>query len=72
MPPETFRCYLDIQDEERAPCQGRSRPDGSTNCRRARCSFAWTNGHFNCTSYHPLFLFNQFGDLEYSMLRYGN
>ena len=22
------------------------------------------NGHFGCTCYHPLFLFNQFGDLE--------
>lgn len=22
------------------------------------------NGHFECTCYHPLFLFNQFGDLE--------
>ena len=27
------------------------------------------NGHFECTCYHPLFLFNQFGDLEYAMLR---
>ncbi len=32
---------------------------------------AW-NGHFGCTCYHPLFLFNQFGDLERSMLRSGN
>jgi hypothetical protein len=30
------------------------------------------NGHFACTCYHPLFLFNQFGDLEYAMLRRGN
>jgi Transposase DDE domain group 1 len=30
------------------------------------------NGHFECTCYHPLFLFNQFGDLEWSMLRRGN
>ena len=22
------------------------------------------NGHFGCTCYHPLFVFNQFGDLE--------
>jgi hypothetical protein len=22
------------------------------------------NGHFGCTYYHPLFVFNQFGDLE--------
>jgi Transposase DDE domain group 1 len=30
------------------------------------------NGHFGCTCYHPLFLFNQFGDLERVMLRPGN
>ena len=30
------------------------------------------NGHFGCTCYHPLFVFNQFGDLERSMLRPGN
>jgi hypothetical protein len=30
------------------------------------------NGHFRCTCYHPLFLFNQFGDLERCMLRPGN
>jgi hypothetical protein len=30
------------------------------------------NGHFGCTCYHPLFVFNQFGDLERSSLRSGN
>jgi hypothetical protein len=30
------------------------------------------NGHFECNCYHPLFLFNQFGDLERCMLRRGN
>jgi hypothetical protein len=30
------------------------------------------NGHFACTCYHPLFLFNQFGDLERILLRRGN
>ena len=30
------------------------------------------NGHFECPCYHPLFLFNQFGDLESAMLRRGN
>jgi hypothetical protein len=24
------------------------------------------NGHFGCTCYHPLFVFNQFGDVERS------
>ena len=32
---------------------------------------AW-NGHFACTCYHPLFVFNQFGDLERCSLRPGN
>src|SRR3954453_5144510 len=33
------------------------------------CAF---NGHFGCPCYHPLFVFNQFGDLERVMLRRGN
>jgi hypothetical protein len=32
---------------------------------------AW-NGHFRCSCYHPLFVFNQFGDLERCRLRPGN
>jgi Transposase DDE domain group 1 len=32
---------------------------------------AW-NGHFGCTCYHPLFVFNQYGDLERCRLRPGN
>jgi len=30
------------------------------------------NGYFECLCYHPLFLFNQFGDLESVLLRRGN
>jgi len=30
------------------------------------------NGHFGCMCYHPLFVFNQFGDLERCSLRSGN
>ena len=30
------------------------------------------NGHYQCTCYHPLFVFNQFGDLERCVLRPGN
>ena len=30
------------------------------------------NGHFGCTGYHPLFVFNQFADLERCTLRPGN
>ena len=32
---------------------------------------AW-NGQYECVCYHPLFLFNQFGDLERCALRPGN
>src|SRR3954451_19854431 len=30
------------------------------------------NGHCGCTCYHPLFVFNQFGDVERCVLRPGN
>jgi len=30
------------------------------------------NDHFGCTCYHPLFVFNQFGDVERCALRPGN
>jgi hypothetical protein len=30
------------------------------------------NGHFGCTCYHPLFVFNQFGDIERCHLRPGH
>ena len=30
------------------------------------------NGHFGYTCYHPLFVFNQFGDIERALLRHGN
>ena len=30
------------------------------------------NGHFGRTCYHPLFVFNQFGDVERCALRPGN
>jgi len=30
------------------------------------------NGYFGCECYHPIFCFNQFGDVEHAMLRNGN
>ena len=30
------------------------------------------NDHFGCECYHPLFCFNQSGDVEWTMLRKGN
>jgi hypothetical protein len=30
------------------------------------------NGYFECACYHPLFCFNQYGDMERTVLRNGN
>ena len=49
---------LDMDNSE-SPTHGE--PEGS----------AW-NGYFGCTCYHPLFVFNQFGDLECCRLRPGS
>src|SRR5947209_11192117 len=59
--------------------------DGSTSCtvegRRASSCSIWirasadpwrAGGHYECICYHPLFVFNQFGDLERCVLRPGN
>lgn len=55
-PPKTI--VLDMDSSE-SPTHGRQ--EGSAY-----------NAHFGCTCYHPLFCFNQFGDLERSLLRRGN
>jgi len=55
---KTKKLILDMDSSE---SQTHGRQEGS----------AW-NGHFECTCYHPLFCFNQFGDLERAMLRNGN
>nr|MCH9724354.1 transposase [Planctomycetota bacterium]MCH9778217.1 transposase [Planctomycetota bacterium] len=46
--------------------------DSSVSETYGRQQGAAYNGHFACLCYHPLFLFNQHGDLEYAMLRRGN
>jgi hypothetical protein len=46
--------------------------DSSVSETHGRQEGAAYNGHFGCTCYHPLFVFNQFGDLERVMLRRGN
>ncbi len=55
-PPKTI--VLDMDSSE-SPTYGEQ--EGSTY-----------NGHFGCTCYHPLFVFNQFGDVERCALRPGN
>jgi hypothetical protein len=46
--------------------------DSSVSPTHGQQEGATYNGHFGCTCYHPLFLFNQFGDLERCSLRPGN
>jgi hypothetical protein len=58
IPMKMEELILDMDSSE-SPTYGEQ--DGST-----------FNGHFDCTCYHPLFVFNQFGDLERCQLREGN
>ena len=46
--------------------------DSSVSPTRGEQEMSIWNGHFECTCYHPLFVFNQFGDLERCALRPGN
>ena len=46
--------------------------DSSESPVHAQQEGAAYNGHFECVCYHPLFLFNQFGDCEGATLRPGN
>jgi hypothetical protein len=46
--------------------------DSSESPTRGQQEDAAYNGHFGCTCYHPLFVLNQFGDLERCKLRPGN
>jgi hypothetical protein len=46
--------------------------DSSESPVHGRQEGAAYNGHFECVCYHPLFLFNQFGDCEAATLRPGN
>jgi Transposase DDE domain group 1 len=46
--------------------------DSSESLTHGRQEGAAWNGHFGCNCYHPLFVFNQFGDLERSLLRPGH
>ncbi len=50
----------------RAAVTGSPRQVSETHGAQEGCAY---NGHFGCTCYHPLFVFNQFGDLERCALR---
>jgi hypothetical protein len=46
--------------------------DSSVSPTHGEQEMSFWNGHYACTCYHPLFLFNQFDDLERCALRPGN
>ena len=46
--------------------------DSSLSPTRGEQEMSVWNGHYECTRYHPLFVFNQFSDLERCSLRAGN
>src|SRR6266700_595700 len=50
----------------------RARQDSSVSPTHGEQEMSVWNGHYACTCYHPLFVFNQFGDLERCTLRPGN
>jgi len=58
-PPATMKALVLDMDSSESPTHGSQ--EGSAY-----------NGHFGCTCYHPLFCFNQFGDLLSARLREGN
>jgi Transposase DDE domain group 1 len=46
--------------------------DSSVSPTHGEQEYSVWNGHYECNCYHPLFVFNQFGDLERCALRPGN
>ena len=43
--------------------------DSSVSPTHGKQELSVWNGHYECICYHPLFVFNQFGDLERCALR---
>ncbi len=64
--------WIDTVPQRKPPKQLILDLDSSVSETRGRQEGSAYNGHFECNCYHPLFLFNQFGDLERAMLRRGN
>jgi Transposase DDE domain group 1 len=64
--------WIDKVHERRAPKMIVLDMDSSESPTYGAQESSAYNGHFGCTCYHPLFLFNQFGDVERCVLRPGN
>ena len=63
--------WIDAVHQRKAPKELILDLDSSVSETYGRQEGTAYNGHFECSCYHPLFLFNQFGDLERAMARAG-
>jgi hypothetical protein len=64
--------WIDTVHERRPPGDVVLDMDSSVSPTYGNQDLSVWNGHFGCTCYHPLFVFNQFGDLERCAFRPGN
>ena len=64
--------WIDKVHQRRAPKMIVLDMDSSESATYGEQDGSAYNGHFGCTCYHPLFVFNQFGDVERCVLRSGN
>src|SRR6516164_7705812 len=77
--PKNFAALADLSDQWIDLVHGRRAPrgivrdmDSSVSPTHGEQEMSVWNGHYACTCYHPLLVFNQFGDLERCALRPGN
>src|SRR5262249_37670780 len=77
--PKNFAALADLSGQWIDLVHGRRPPrgivldmDSSVSPTHGEQEMSVWNGHYPCTCYHPLFVFNQFGDLERCALRAGN
>src|SRR5262249_45358348 len=77
--PENLSAIADLSGQWIDLVHGRRPPrsivldmDSSVSPTHGEQEMSVWNGHYACTCYHPLFVFNQFGDLERCALRPGN
>src|SRR5262245_24327788 len=77
--PRNFAALADLSGQWIDLVHGRRPPrgivldmDSSVSPTHGEQEMSVWNGHYACTCYHPLFVFNQFGDLERCALRAGN
>ena len=64
--------WIDLVHGRRPPRSIVLDMDSSVSSTHGEQEMSVWNGHYACTCYHPLFVFNQFGDLERCALRPGN